>query len=74
MTLNNKVAFIEEPQPQGRGALAKHAAPSGKPIQTQILFILTAKSGDERNKWTAHLQAVTGKMVQGGGGSGHLTR
>ena len=35
---------------------------SSKPIQTQILFILYAKSGEERNKWTSHLQALTGKM------------
>lgn len=55
------VAFIEEPFNKSFG---KHSLSSSKPIQTQILFILTTKSGDERNKWTAHLQEVTGKMLQ----------
>ena len=35
-----------------------------KTIQTQMLFILIAKSGDERNKWTQYLQDLTGKMSQ----------
>ncbi len=35
-----------------------------KSIQSQMLFILTAKSGDERNKWTHYLQALTGKMTE----------
>lgn len=34
------------------------------PIQTQMLFILIAKSGDERNKWVSYLQALTGKLSQ----------
>ena len=29
-----------------------------------MLFILIAKSGDERNKWTQYLQELTGKMTQ----------
>jgi hypothetical protein len=35
-----------------------------KHIQNQMLFILTAKSGDERNKWTHYLQELTGKMTE----------
>jgi Rho guanine nucleotide exchange factor 12 len=60
------VAIIED------GAkLTKHStisssssSSSSKPIQAQMLFILIAKSGDERNKWTTHLQELTGKMMQ----------
>lgn len=37
---------------------------NNRPIQTQMLFILIAKSGDERNKWTSYLQELTGKMSQ----------
>jgi len=42
-----------------------------KPIQAQMLFILIAKSGDERNKWTSHLQELTGKMMQSVGNDVH---
>ena len=42
---------------------SKHSS-SSKPIQTQMLFILIAKSGDERNKWTTYLQELTGKTMQ----------
>ena len=49
------VVFIDE-------GVQKSKSSSLKPIQTQILFILNAKSGDERNKWTSYLQALTGKM------------
>ena len=35
-----------------------------KVIQTQMLFIFFAKSGDERNKWISYLQELTGKMSQ----------
>jgi hypothetical protein len=35
-----------------------------KVIQTQMLFIFIAKSGDERNKWISYLQELTGKMSQ----------
>ncbi len=44
---------------------------STKPIQAQMLFILIAKSGDERNKWTSHLQDLTGKMMQSVGNDTH---
>lgn len=50
------VAIIEDP--------LKSSKHSSKPIQTQMLFILIAKSGDERNKWTTYLQELTGKMLQ----------
>lgn len=54
------VAIIED-----SSKLAKHSTMlSSKPIQAQMLFILIAKSGDERNKWTQHLQELTGKMMQ----------
>ena len=46
---------------------------STKPIQAQMLFILIAKSGDERNKWTSHLQDLTGKMMQSVGNDVHNT-
>ncbi len=35
-----------------------------KSIEPQMLFMFTAKSGDERNKWIHHLQDLTGKMSQ----------
>jgi hypothetical protein len=35
-----------------------------KSIQTQMLFIMMAKSGDERNKWIHYLQELTGKLTQ----------
>ena len=35
-----------------------------KVIQTQMLFIFFAKSGDERNKWISYLQELTGKVSQ----------
>jgi hypothetical protein len=35
-----------------------------KAIQTQMLFILITKSGDERNKWIQNLQELTGKLSQ----------
>lgn len=35
-----------------------------KSIEPQMLFMFTAKSGDERNKWIHHLQELTGKMSQ----------
>lgn len=41
----------------------KHSQKSSQ-IQTQMLFILIAKSGDERNKWVSYLQALTGKLSQ----------
>jgi hypothetical protein len=51
----------------------KQTFQSTKPIQAQMLFILIAKSGDERNKWTSHLQDLTGKMMQSVGNDTHNT-
>lgn len=34
-----------------------------KTMTTQMLFMLTAKSGDERTKWLHHLQAVLGNKT-----------
>lgn len=45
-------------------AKSKQSNNSSAKIQTQMLFLFIAKSGDERNKWTHHLQELTGKMSQ----------
>ncbi len=54
------VAIIEEPKESKSNKISSKT----NSIETQMLFILISKSGDERNKWTTYFQQLTGKTLQ----------